>query len=452
MHPGNPEHSTPSPLGEPEDYKILQLQKRLCELEKRNAELERALERPASTGTTKEAFLSNMSHELRTPLNGLLGMAEILRETELTREQREYLAAIKQCGHDLLRIVNNLLDISSAERGLLKLRPKVFPLRPTVEAIMRPLQEQARNKGVTLDLQLDPLLPDHLWGDAERLQQVLLNLTANAVKFTPSGRVEVIVQPWETLRRKEQEAVAGADAVFVCMLHVTVRDSGIGIPQEKHADIFEAFHLSEALLTKKYAGAGLGLPIAKHLVSLMGGELWFESTSGQGSCFQFTALFDVPFPERWNAKTAQNGQVQQPACVNLDVLLVEDEEVSRFLARTMLTRLGHNVTCAENGLQALEILRRKAFDLVLMDIQMPTMDGVTATRNIRDPGSVVLCHDVPIVALTVFAMQGDRERFLEAGMDEYLTKPVDKERLQRAITNALQRALVRSGNNGEERS
>lgn len=417
---------------------------RIAELELQVEQLRLQAAQPDQATKAKQDFLANMSHELRTPLNGLLGMAEVLRETGLDMEQREYVDALKQCGHDLLRIVNNLLDISSAERGRLQLRPRVFPLRSTIESALRQKRELALDKGLEFSLHLDDTLPEQLWGDAARLQQVVLNLVGNAVKFTPQGSVSVTVEPWEQ-RQGAGDAVSGATAFNICMLHCSVADTGIGIAEDVQEGIFEAFHLSEVLLTKKYAGAGLGLPISRHLAQAMGGELWFQSAPGVGSTFHFTAMFEVPFPDRRRAPAPLEQPAEPAPCENLDVLLVEDEEVSRFLARVMLTRMGHTVTCAENGRQALELLARKTFDLVLMDIQMPEMDGISATMAIRDPGSAVLDHGVPVVALTVFAMQGDRERFLGVGMDEYITKPVEKDRLQRVISRAISR---RTGSGG----
>jgi len=415
------------------------LEQRIADLERKNARLMQQSDNPDQAAKAKQEFLANMSHELRTPLNGLLGMAEVLRDTPLNREQHEYVDALRQCGHDLLRIVNNLLDLSSAEQGRLKLRPRMFALKPTLESVLKPKREQAQAKGVAFTLNLDPTLPANLWGDPARLQQVVLNLVGNAVKFTPQGSVTITVSAWENSRHTSENAassgaIAGEQACNVNMLHVTVADTGIGIPEEKQSDIFEAFHLSEALLTKKYAGAGLGLPISRHLARMMGGELWFESSPGLGSAFHFTALFETPFAAKAQPQTEKE---RSRKAENLEILLVEDEEVSRFLARVMLTRMGHSVTCAENGRQALEFLCHTTCDLVLMDIQMPELDGISATKAIRDPESGATNPDVPIVALTVFAMQGDRERFLQAGMDEYITKPVDKERLLRAMTRAL---------------
>lgn len=383
----------------------------------------------------KADFLSNMSHELRTPLNGLLGMVEVLRETGLEQEQREFLDAIKQCGQDMLRIVNNLLDISQARRGELSLKPGVFHLRAALETIAKPKQEAARQKGLEFSLKVNPELPDLLLGDEGRLQQVVLNLVENAIKFTTKGKIEVLIDPWEScaneLGQVWQTQKGNGQNKCLCTLHVVVKDTGIGIPPEEQKEIFEAFHLAEDLLTKKYAGAGLGLPISEYLAQMMGGGIWFQSTPDEGSVFHFTACFQEPPPQ------GNPGDVAPAEVENLRVLLVEDDRISRFLAKTILSRLGHKVTSATNSSQALSQLTSQRFDLVLMDIQLPDLDGLCTATIIRDPQSNILDHDVPIVALSVFSMQIDKKRFMDAGMDGYLTKPVEKDRLQRAMAKAL---------------
>ncbi len=418
------------------ERQIVALKEQLSGLQQENEQLRKSVENRQSADKIKQDFLANMSHELRTPLNGILGMSEVMKETNLDMEQREYLDAIKQCGHDLLRIVNNLLDLSSAVRGSLKLRPRTFYLRPSLDPVLRAILERCRKKGLQFKAHIHDKVPDRVWGDPDRLQQVVLNLLSNSVKFTKSGGVEFSIMPWEIGRGEQGQPIAGIADLNISMLHFRISDTGIGIPEEKRTNLFEAFNLNEELLTKKYAGAGLGLPIAMHLVEMMGGTIWFDTSMGQGTTFHFTTVFEMPYTDR--AKMDNNDKVE-PATRRLNVLLVEDEEVSRFLARVMLTRMGHTVECAENGAQALDLLCNKDFDLVLMDIQMPTMDGITAVREIRKQGSPVRDSSIPVVALTVFSMQGDKERFMTAGMDDYLTKPVEPQRLERTIRAAMAR-------------
>ncbi len=416
------------------ENRIAELESRNADLERHNTRLRKLLQTPHHVMKSKQDFLCNMSHELRTPLNGLLGMADLLFDTPLSPDQREYLDNLRQCGHDLLHIVNNLLELANLERGAVALRQRTFSLRPVLDAILCPMRERAKDKGLAFDASFDDSLPQRLCGDADRLQQIILNLSDNAVKFTPAGKISLRVAPWTPHPGREPRYCDPEHDSFT--LHMAIADTGVGLSRERRETVFDAFRFADPLLTKNNSGTGLGLPIARHLTQLMGGDIWCESTPGHGSTFHATAVFKMPCGKGRRGRPPRD---PAPMPRPLRVLLVEDEEICRYLAQTMLTRMGHAVTCVENGALAIEFLSKKNFDIVFMDVQMPFMDGITATRIIRAPHSGVRDHDIPVVALTVYAKQEIKQRILEAGMNEYLAKPLDKERLQNAIDRALQK-------------
>jgi len=410
-----------------------------AELQDEVAELRRQL-RDGEEGSlgkasrAKRAFFANMSHELRTPLNGILGMTELLLSTSHSEEQHLYLTAVKRSGLDLLGIVNNLLDLSNLESNRLRLRERTFRLRASLEPMAQAMAEQARVKGVDFAFSVAADVPDVLRGDPDRLKQAFLNILSNAVKFTRQGEIDAQIGLWRDGMAAADAVSSAVDDSFV-QLHFRVRDTGVGIPEEHAESVFDCSSLGGELLTKKYSGAGLGLPIARQLAEMMGGSLWFRSTPGAGSEFNFTALCECAGRRR--PDIALPPDALEPL-VPLRILLVEDEDVSRLFARLLLEKMGHAVLCAENGVRALGVLGREDVDVVVMDIQMPEMDGMTATKAIRQ-GRGVRNPEVPIVALTVFAMPGDHDRALAAGMDDYLNKPVDKARLAKAIARAMER-------------
>jgi signal transduction histidine kinase/CheY-like chemotaxis protein len=387
-------------------------------------ERERAREAAEAASRAKSQFLANMSHEIRTPMNGVLGLAEVLLDTPLSELQRRYLESLHHSGENLLDIINDILDLSKIEAGRLEVSVSDFALRRTVADIVASFRERAGRKGIDLDSFIDEGVPDVLRGDMVRLRQVLNNLVGNAIKFTERGHVAIEVAP--APRQDEEQH----------WLRVSVRDTGIGIAPEDQSLIFDAFAQADASHSRKYGGTGLGLTISRQLIELMGGTLGLESAPGAGSTFRFDLPFetgaqvDEPAARRANALPRLRGHV----------LVAEDNEVNREVARAVLVSFGLLVSVAEDGLEVLKAVSENDFDLILMDCQMPHLDGIAATQRIRasenasEGGSR---RRVPIVAVTASAIEGDRERFIAAGMDDYLSKPFKQATLHAVIAKWL---------------
>jgi PAS domain S-box-containing protein len=373
-----------------------------------------------SANRAKSEFLANMSHELRTPLNGALGMLQLLRYTRLDQEQRSCVdLALNSC-KSLVNIINDILDLTKIEAGAVTLREEEFSLEECLSTVLQSLNVDAARKGLALETSVDPDIPPILLGDQGRLRQVLFNLAGNAVKFTSQGRVRI-----EAIRLP-----AGEDEV---LLFFSVSDTGIGIPEDAQELIFEPFQQLDGSLTRKYGGAGLGLGIVLRLVEAMHGYICVESKLGEGTEFQFTVRFKRA---QLSAPTLDVRPLIAVRVAQRRILLVEDDPVNLLALRRLLERLGHEAVCATNGIEALEALSQGSFDCVLMDIQMPVMDGIEATAAIRGAELSEL-RDIPIVALTAHAMRGDKERFLEAGMTAYLSKPVDVNQLAATLERVL---------------
>ncbi|MCG2733981.1 PAS domain S-box protein [Pseudodesulfovibrio aespoeensis] len=394
----------------------------ITDLKVMEQELKRAMAKAEAASLAKNEFLANMSHEIRTPLNGLLGMLQLLQLTILGGEQREFLEIALSSGRSLLQILNDILDISKIESGKLELDDQELDLGEVAESVVAVFRHQARMRGIEVALVMDKTLPRHFLADKVRLRQILFNLVGNATKFTESGSVLVEAYP---LAHPMPDGRA--------QLFFSVSDTGIGIPDDKMDQIFDPFTQVDGSFTRKYQGTGLGLGIVRRLVALMGGTIAVDSELGAGTTVVFTvAARRVDHAAFTPAVSGQNG-VFRP----LSILVVEDERTNRAVAQRLLGKLGHEAACAESGEEAIEILATAAFDCILMDIQMPGLDGVETTRAIRD----TLGLDIPIIALTAHAMEGDRKRFLDAGMQGYVAKPFDLPELQ----DELERVLLESG-------
>lgn len=401
-----------------------EIRRREEQIEELNQELQLQLEQAESASRSKSEFLANMSHELRTPLNGALGMMQLLQECPQDEEQAEYTkTAIASC-RNLTALLNDILDLSRIEAGKLTIVNSPFSLSSIYQSLEDIFQFPLKDNNIDFSIHMDERVPDIQMGDSIRLKQILFNLVGNAVKFSPDGSIRIEAYPLPPVREKTYR------------LLFSVADTGIGIEKESLESIFEPFTQVDGSYTRSVGGAGLGLSIVKRLVSLMEGNIAIDSTPGVGTTIFFCVTFGTP-PEL-ELSEPQTHRSDDASLNGLRVLVAEDERVNSMMIRTLLQKHGMEATCVDNGEEAVKMLAATHFDVVLMDIQMPVMDGVAATRAIRDSQDTFAA--VPIIALTAHAMSGDRDRFMNEGFSGYISKPIEIDELLEILQETLSNA------------
>ena len=381
-------------------------------------ELDIAEKKASVAAQTKENFLANMSHEIRTPLSGILGFTNLLQKRPLDETSAEFVTSIQRSGENLMTIINDILDLSKIEAGMMRITPGIFSINGLLNSVETLFSERVKEKKLTISSKVDTSIPDTLIGDATRLTQILVNLIGNAIKFTHQGLVSIEVYKKE---QHENQVILG----------FKITDTGIGIGKEKLNEVFERFNQGEDSTTRNYGGTGLGLSIVKKLILLQNGDIEVSSEQGKGTTFSFYIPYEIAKEQLNTIPVASIDHFKDISNTALRVLVVDDNAINQSLMKHLLSQWNIDFEMASNGLEAVEYLRKNDCDLVLMDLQMPQMDGYTATQQIRE----MLKLDIPIIAMTAHALPGEREKCLSRGMNEYISKPIKEEELFKLISN-----------------
>ncbi|MCX8531203.1 hybrid sensor histidine kinase/response regulator [Chryseobacterium luquanense] len=381
-------------------------------------ELDVAEKKASVAAQTKENFLANMSHEIRTPLSGILGFTNLLQKRPLDETSKEFVSSIQRSGENLMAIINDILDLSKIEAGMMRITKGIFSINGLVNSVETFFVERAKEKGLTISSKIDTSIPDTLNGDATRLTQILVNLIGNAIKFTHQGNITVEIY---NKQQTENEVIVG----------FKVSDTGIGIDKEKLIEVFERFNQGEDSTTRNYGGTGLGLSIVKSLIQLQNGDIEVISEQGKGTTFHFYIPYTIAKEQLHVIPKIDTDYFKDKTNAPLKVLIVDDNAINQSLMKHLLSQWNIDFETANNGLEAVEFLRNNDCDLVLMDIQMPQMDGYVATQTIREE----LKLSTPIIAMTAHALAGERERCMSRGMNEYISKPIKEEELFKLISN-----------------